>query len=449
MPTFSLTPKQHEANALLASPATHVMLFGGSRSGKTFLAIRAIILRALKAPRSRHAVLRFRFNAVKASIIHDTLPKVMELCFPEIKWTLNKSDWFAELPNGSSIWFGGLDDKERTEKILGQEYATIMLNECSQIPWDSRNVAVTRLAQRCRAFVDGQEVGNLALKMYYDENPPDKNHWTYRLFVQSQDPDSRQPLANPGDYLAMRINPLDNQINLPPSYLDSLKGLSGRMQRRFLEGEFRDANPNALFDQENLDKWRHLHGTLPDMQRVVVAVDPSGSGDTDNQDNDAIGIIVAGLGTDGNGYVLEDLTVKAGPSTWGRIATTAYDRHQADLIVAETNYGGAMVAQVIQTSRPRTPYKEVSASRGKVVRAEPISSLVDEGKVRMVGNFPELEEELSGFTTGGYVGDRSPNRADAFVWAFSELFPGLVRAAKKSESAPRRYPLPNRDWMAA
>lgn len=425
------------------------MLFGGSRSGKTFLAIRAIVLRALKAPKSRHAVLRFRFNAVKASVVYDTLPKVMELCFPGLAWELNKTDWFAELPNGSTIWFGGLDDKERTEKILGQEYATLFLNECSQIPWESRNIAVTRLAQRARVVIDGQPAGELSLKMYYDENPPDKGHWTYRLFVQSIDPETRANLANPHDYAAMRINPTDNVVNLPDGYLDSLKGLSGRMQRRFLAGEFRDANPNALFNQENIDKWRHLSGPLPDMQRIVIAVDPSGSGDTDNADNDAIGIIVAGLGTDGNGYVMEDLTVKAGPSTWGRIATTAYDRHQADLIVAETNFGGAMVAQVIQTSRPRTPYREVTASRGKVVRAEPISSLVDDGKVRFVGNFPELEDELAGFTTSGYTGDRSPNRADAFVWAFAELFPGLVRNAKRADERKRDYRPVASDWMAA
>ena len=105
-----LTPKQEEANAILASNATNIMLFGGSRSGKTFLAVRAIIIRALKAPGSRHAILRFRFNAVKASIVHDTFPKVMALCFPEIKWELNKTDWFVTLPNGSQVWFGGLDD---------------------------------------------------------------------------------------------------------------------------------------------------------------------------------------------------------------------------------------------------------------------------------------------------------------------------------------------------
>jgi len=130
------------------------------------------------------------------------------------------------------------------------------------------------------------------------------------------------------------------------------------------------------------------------MVRVVVAVDPSGSGDEDNADNDAIGIVVAGLGTDGNAYVLEDVTVKAGPATWGRVATSAFDRHAADVVVGEVNYGGAMVQQTILVARPRTPFKAVTASRGKHVRAEPFSALYEQGKVRHAGQFRELEDEL-------------------------------------------------------
>ena len=174
------------------------------------------------------------------------------------------------------------------------------------------------------------------------------------------------------------------------------------------------------------------------MLRIVVAVDPSGADDTDNIDNDEIGIVVCGLGIDGNGYVLEDLTCKAGPQTWGKVATNAFERHQADRIVAEVNYGGAMVGNVIRTARPRTPFRPVTASRGKVVRAEPISALVESGKVRMAGVFRELEDELTSFTTHGYMGENSPNRADAMVWAFSDLFPELVKHEDEIKTAPPR-----------
>lgn len=444
---MTLTPKQTQAQTILASDATHCMLFGGSRSGKTFLLVRNVVMRALKAPNSRHAIFRFRFNALKSSVVLDTFPSVMRKCFPGVVAQVNKTDWYATLPGGSEIWFGGLDDKERTEKILGMEFATIYLNECSQIPWSSVGTAVTRLAQLAVQEIEGRGSMPLRPRMYYDCNPPNKAHWTYRIFAQKVDPETKQTLAKPDDYASFQINPQDNVQNLSETYLETLKSLSPRLQKRFLKGEFADANPNQLFTEENFERYRVIGGVLPDFVRVVVAVDPSGSGDVDNADNDAIGILVAALGTDGNAYVLEDCTVKAGPATWGRVATTAYDRHQADCIVGEINFGGAMVEHVIQTSRPKTPYRSVTASRGKAVRAEPISALYDEGKVRHVGAFPDLEDELTAFSTVGYLGDQSPNRADALIWALSSLFPGIVSPRKEvKRSAPVRR---NVGWMAA
>src|ERR1700754_1635804 len=161
--SFSLTPKQVEATALLGGPQLHTLLDGGSRSGKTFIIMRGIIIRAL-AHESRHGVFRQRFSHLKSSIIFDTLPKMMGLCFPGVyeRCHLNKSDWFLRLPNRSEVWFAGLDDKERTEKVLGQEFATLFLNECSQIALSSRNIALTRLAQKTP----------LRLRAWYDANPP-------------------------------------------------------------------------------------------------------------------------------------------------------------------------------------------------------------------------------------------------------------------------------------
>lgn len=430
---MKLTERQQQAQAVLASEATHLMLYGGSRSGKTFLLVRNVVMRALKAPKSRHAVLRFRFNAVKSSVVLDTFPKVMEIAFPGVTYELSKTDWFAEFPNGSQIWFAGLDDKERTEKILGMEFVTIYLNEASQIPWGSRNVALTRLAQKAMQEIEGREPTEMRPRMYYDCNPPSKSHWTYKLFHDKADPETREPVKRPEDYAWFQINPNSNRENLSDNYLTTLSGMSARMRKRFETGEFADATPNQLFSDEVIDTWRVTDGVLPDMVRVVVAVDPSGADDVDNADNDEIGIMVAGIGTNGIAYVLEDCTVKAGPGTWGKVATSAFERHEADVVVAETNYGGAMVQQTINVARPRTPFKKVTASRGKVARAEPFSALYESGKVRHVGVFPQLEDELNAFSTYGYTGNGSPNRADALIWALAELFPGLIRGERKKE----------------
>lgn len=432
--SFHLTAKQAEAQELLNGPAKHILLAGGSRSGKTLLIIRKQVQRRLKAPGSRGAVLRFRFGHVKQSIVHDTFPKVMSLCFPQIPYDLNRSDWFATFQGGSELWFGGLDDKERTEKILGTEFADIFFNECSQIPYSSRNVAMTRLSQKVPDRATGRD---LVMKAYYDENPPDKAHWTYRMFRTKVDPETKAYLPSPDDYAFIQLNPRDNLENLSPDYLKTLEDLPPRLRKRFLEGEFRDAAPNALFSDESIERWRNIDGELPDMLRIVVAVDPSGADDDDNLDNDEIGIVVCGLGIDGNGYVLEDLTCKCSPEKWGKVATTAFERHAADRVVAEVNFGGAMVSAVIRGARANTPFRPVRASRGKVPRAEPVSLLVDTGKIRMAGIFRDLEEELSAFTTHGYMGENSPNRADAMIWGMSDLFPELTKPEDKPKAPPQ------------
>jgi phage terminase large subunit-like protein len=448
---FKFTLKQLEAQLIIAGVSTHVMLYGGSRSGKTFLHVRNIVLRALKAPGSHHCILRYRFNHLKASVILGTFPKVMRLCFPGIEYNLSKTDWYVTFPNLSELWFGGLDDKERTEKILGQEYSTMLFNEASQIPKASRDTALTRLAElaEIKSIVDGvvTSEGFLQPRAFYDCNPTSKNHWTYLEFIKKVDPETKKPLANPDDYTFFKMNPEDNRENLTAGYIDkTLASLSARMRKRFRDGEFADATPNALFVDEVIDKWRVLDGLVPDFQRVVVGVDPSGSGDENNADNDAIGVVVGALGVDGKAYLLEDSTVKAGPGTWGKVATGALERHDGDHIVAESNFGGAMVKFVIQTARPRTVVKMVNASRGKVVRAEPFSALYEQGKVCHVGVFSELEDEITSFSTSGYLGPNSPNRADAWFWVLADLFPGVI-AGKKEYEKVEKMQMEANSWL--
>lgn len=431
-----LTPKQSEANRLLAGPARNIMLRGGSRSGKTFLLVRAIIQRAINAPGSRHAIFRFRFNHAKTSIWADTMPKVLKLCFPSLRHRFDKTDFYLELPNGSQIWIAGLDDKDRVEKILGAEYSTLYFNESSQIPWGSVEVAMSRLAQKCEldpeiAKATGKT--HLPLKAYFDCNPPSKLHWSFSLFRAGLKPGTKEKLPNPDDYAEMKVNPADNADNLPAEYFEVLASMSAAKRLRFEAGEWATEVNGALWTLEDrkADDGRVIHGIdatriaeadMPEMQRIVVAVDPSGTKGDDAGDD--IGMVVAGLGVDGRGYILEDATCNLSPDGWGRRAVERYHHWGADRIIGERNYGGAMVEFVIRTADPHASYKEVIASRGKSVRAEPVAALYEQGKISHVGDFPDLEDQMCNFTANGYVGDRSPDRADALVWAMTELMLG-------------------------
>lgn len=429
-----LTEKQREANRLLAGPARNVMLRGGSRSGKTFVLVRAIIQRAINAPGSRHAIFRFRFNHAKTSVWSDTLPKVLTLCFPTLRVRFDKTDFFVELPNGSQVWIAGLDDKDRVEKILGQEYATLYFNESSQIPWSSVETAMSRLAQKCELAPEiAKATGrtHIALKAYFDCNPPSKLHWSYQLFRAKVKPGTKEALPTPDDYAEMRVNPADNADNLPAEYFDVLGSMSAAKRQRFEAGEWASEVNGALWaledrkapDGKNMPGIDSLRvAKAPEMRRIVVAVDPSGTrGDGGGDD---IGIVVAGLGVDGDAYVLEDGTCQMSPEGWGRRAVDLYHRHEADRIVGERNFGGDMVRFTVATADRHASFKEVVASRGKAVRAEPISALYEQGKVHHVGVFADLEDQMCNFTASGYVGEGSPDRADALVWALTELMLG-------------------------
>lgn len=389
-------------------------------SGKTFLLVRAALIRALKEGKTRHAIFRFTFASIKASVIYDTLPKVIDLCFPQLKGVqVNKTDWYMTLPNGSEIWFGGLDDKERTEKILGQEYATIYFNECSQIPWGSIETAHSRLAQKTSL---------IKLKAYYDFNPPSKKHWTYLFFVEKKNPLTKQPLPNPLNNAFFLINPADNAENISTEYMAILQAMSPKKRDRFLLGKFADTDEGALWTEQLLIQNRVLgNQDLPDFMRIVVAVDPSGCKGPEDFRSDEVGIVVCALGTDSHGYLVEDLSGRYSPEQWSNIAVEAFRRHRADAIVGEVNYGGDMVRAIIHAQDANIPYKEVHASRGKVIRAEPISHLYEQQKVHHIGHFYELEDQLCSFNQEGYVGLRSPDRADAAIWGLTELFPAMTR----------------------
>ena len=401
--TFTKTSKQKEAVRLMGSEPKYTLLFGGSRSGKSFIIIRQIIIRALKC-NSRHLIVRFRFNHAKQSLWHDTMPKVLELCFPGVKPVQNKTDWFYLFPNGSEIWIGGLDDKDRTEKILGNEYATIFVNEASQIEWAAYSMLLTRLAQNTP----------LVNRIYIDCNPPATTHWIYKVFIKNINPDTEKHL-NKELYSHMRLNPDDNIENLPGDYIESVLGtLSDRQQKRFRYGEFLDDVEGALWTWEMIEKNRV--DELPELVRVCIPVDPAV---TANDASDDTGIIPVAKGVNGHFYVIGDYTGKYTPEQTARRIATAYDDHKADCIIAEVNNGGDYIRAVIELVGGEMPYEDVHAARGKFTRAEPMALLYSQGRVHHYGNYAKLEDEMTVWVPQS--GMKSPNRIDALCWGLHYL----------------------------
>jgi phage terminase large subunit-like protein len=220
---------------------------------------------------------------------------------------------------------------------------------------------------------------------------------------------------------------IHNRPHLAGSFIEFVSDRYGgtRLGRQELDGELVDDVEGSLWPRDLIERCR-APAPLPDMRRIVVGVDPpAGVG------ADACGIAVCGYGEDGRGYVLADSSVAgARPEGWARAAVAAAQAWGADRVVAEGNQGGAMVESLLRSVEAHLPVRIVHASHGKSARAEPVAGLFEAGRAKFAGAFPELEDELAGLTVGGpYEGPgRSPDRADAMVWAMTELMLGKARA---------------------
>ncbi|MBV8400986.1 MAG: DNA-packaging protein, partial [Acetobacteraceae bacterium] len=220
------------------------------------------------------------------------------------------------------------------------------------------------------------------------------------------------------DCVITRGSSFENKANLAPQFFASIvrRYQGTRLGRQELDAELLEDVAGSLWQLAKIDQLRV--NACPPLKRVVVALDPSGTGDPEA---DEAGIVVCGLGADEHGYVLADLSGQYSPNEWAKIAIAAYHTHGADRIIAEQNFGAAMVESVLRATDPNIPYRGVTASRGKVQRAEPVAAIYEQGRVHHVGVFSQLEDELTLFSTAGYMGDGSPGRADALVWCLTDL----------------------------
>lgn len=216
-----------------------------------------------------------------------------------------------------------------------------------------------------------------------------------------------------------------NIYNLAPAFLDRIVGRykGTRLGRQELDGELIEDRDDALWSRPLIEQSRIAPQDVPDLARIVVAVDPPISS---TQHADRCGIVTAGMAADGRIFVLEDSTLAtATPSRWAQKALSAYHRHHADSVIVEVNQGGEMVESVIRSVDSHVPIRPVRATRGKYLRAEPVAHLYERGRVFHAGVLPELEDEMCDFGPGPHgpalSSGRSPDRLDALVWAVTAL----------------------------
>lgn len=228
-------------------------------------------------------------------------------------------------------------------------------------------------------------------------------------------------IKNPGTVVTGGST-FDNRSNLAAKFLSVVqrKYEGSRLGRQELHAELLEDSEGALWKRAAIDALRVKLEDAPPIERIVVAIDPNASS---HEDSNECGIICAGLGVDGHGYILDDESAVMAPAEWATKAIELYHSRRADRIIAETNNGGEMVETTLRMIDPKIPFRAVWASRGKVTRAEPISALYEQGRVHHVGPFPRMEDQMCCFTVDFNRGEMgySPDRVDALVWALTEL----------------------------
>ncbi len=419
------------------------LFYGGGGSGKSFFIMSIIILRAMASPGSRHGIFRLTLASCRKTLFDKTLREVMREAFPGLmeRSKVSESEASVELPNGSFLFFDGLDENRLT-KVLGDEYNTVWLNECNEFTYKH----VSLLSGRLRYKTDVLNGKPLKNKAFFDCNPRSKKDWDYQAFVLGVNPIDGNALDNRAEWVHRKLRPEANIKRLGEDYLSTMAAtMSAADKKRYIAGEWANDNPGALFkDWMFNDPGRRVPikdgatreeklAACPSLSRIVVAVDPAV---TTNKNSDETGIAVVGLGRDGHCYVLEDATMKGTPDEWANRAAYLFKQWSADRVVAEKNQGGLMVEQTLRTAHAALPIKLVHATRGKDVRAEPVSALYEQGRVHHVGNLSALEEQMCDFGMAGVT--KSPDRMDALVWGVWELMdlggddkpvvPGAVQA---------------------
>jgi phage terminase large subunit-like protein len=382
----------------------YFLVTGGRGSGKSWTL--SLFLLNLTYEEG-HVILFTRWTLVSAfiSIIPEFINKI-ELMGKESDFEVTQSE-IVNKHTGSKILFRGIKTSQGTATANLKSIAgvtTFVLDEAEELVDED-------IFDRIDLSVRAVERPNRVILVM---NPSFKSHWIYKRYVANQRKDTKY----------IHTTYLHNQSNLSQSFIDQAKRTKAenihRYEHLFLGKWLEDAE-GMLWNRAIIERSRMLKA--PEMQRIVVAIDPAV---TANMESDETGIIVVGKDKAGYGYVLEDLSGKFTPNQWAGIANQAAKNWNADCIVAEKNQGGLMVESVLRSTGTQTRIKLVNATQGKYIRAEPIYSLYEQGKIYHIGQFPLLESQMITFDPEK---GKSPDRVDALVWGFTDLLINVGRYA--------------------
>ncbi len=407
------TTKQQELFNL-AKLHRYIMSVGGSRSGKTFENIDIVFHRAFMIPNSQHLIIRKHRTTAEESICNQTIKDYLLATnlTDIVKYKVSELRYI--LPNKSEILVSGIDDEQRITKIMGTQWATIYLNEASEITFD----IFDKLKSRMNISKDKKGIIQTSKgikeikpnpKMLVDLNPTSIRHWTYKVFIEGINPITNLPIRNFENYAYIKINPTDNLENLEEGYIDTLEDMTINNKRTFLYGEY-STNSQGLW---NRGMFRY-NPIIPKLKYVCIGVDPA-SGLYENEENnlkgDEIGIIAVGIDNDDMQYVLDDYTMKGRDSEWGQAVVNLYHKWNANKIVYESNFGGSMPETIIKYIDKNVVVEHIRSDKNKLVRADPTARRYTQGRVIHREVFELLEDECCNYT--GDRNEKSPNRMDA------------------------------------
>jgi phage terminase large subunit-like protein len=380
------------------SQATEVLYSGAFGAGKSRILCEKAFWLAQQHNGAKIAICR----KVAASLAATTeLTFVQDVLRPSgVGFKQNRTERWFEFGNGSRIWFFGLDPDPQTgvpSKIGSFDADFIFVDEAVELTEADWMMLIGRLRHDAAGW---QQIGAAT-------NPADPSHWLKARFEQS-------------DHLYLHASTFDNRLT-PESYKLRMAQMTGIYASRYAEGQW-IAVEGALFSPDNFvyrePPVHPVQGRLePDYLRVVVAIDPAV---THGPESDETGIVVVAKAADGNGYVLDDQSGRFAPLDWAKRAIAAYLEHGANTIVGEVNNGGELVEANLRAAGYHGAFNSVSASRGKRMRADPIQILYAEKRIFHVRRFPVLESQMVAFNPESNV---SPDRLDALVWGFTDLFP--------------------------